>query len=127
LLFCFGSQYFNTAERRIFDVLVEDKIAADNLDVFASTGAMNKAYVVETVATCKDKSISVKLVNVVENPMLSAVEVLYKGPPSPEPEQPKCSVPKVRDSPADLFAVARVDTKRTNTHHTFSMFIHSAS
>jgi len=72
----------------VFDVLVENEMVVSNLDVYGAAGG-NTAYTLEVEATCSDGSMTVELVGKVENPMLSAVEVIYKD------ELRQCGIPKV--------------------------------
>ena len=79
----------------MFDVLVENEMLVSNLDVYEAAGGTNTAYTLEVEAPCSDGSMTVELVSKVENPMLSAVEVIYKAEPE-EPDERQCGIPKVR-------------------------------
>jgi len=72
------AQYFNSAGSRIFDVRVEDALVANDLDVFAQVGAAT-ASVLEITRPCIDGAVSIELVSQLENPMLSALEVIFES------------------------------------------------
>lgn len=60
---------------RVFDVLVENNLAFDNLDISAEVG-LNMALVKEYDVQVSDGSLNVSFVKVAENPKLSAIEVI---------------------------------------------------
>ncbi|MCW1923658.1 malectin domain-containing carbohydrate-binding protein [Luteolibacter arcticus] len=59
---------------RVFDVTAEGALAIDNLDIFAQVGA-NKALVVEVPVTVSDGQLNIGFLHVVQNPVLSGIEV----------------------------------------------------
>jgi hypothetical protein len=59
--------------RRVFDVLVEGKLALDNLDVFAAAGG-NRALM-RTFTVIGDGTLSIELQKVVQNPFISGIRV----------------------------------------------------
>ena len=69
------------------DVLVEGSQVTSSLDVYADAGAKT-AYMLEVVTACTDGSVSIELIDQVENPTISAIEVIYKG-------DVQCGIPKV--------------------------------
>jgi large repetitive protein len=68
-------QYFNGPAQRVFDVLVENTLVIDNLDVAAVAGAAT-AYVAEVITAVVDGFVTIQLAAEVENPMISAIEVI---------------------------------------------------
>jgi len=66
------------AGQRIFDVLVENTVAVDNLDVFAEAGA-NTALVKTVTATVGDGQLTIGLRHGVQNPFICAIEVFSLG------------------------------------------------
>jgi hypothetical protein len=61
--------------RRVFDVLMEGNLVVDNLDIYAQVGA-NAALVVSVLVTVSDGQLNIQFVHGVENPKISAIEVL---------------------------------------------------
>jgi len=90
----FLSQHFSDAGKRVFNVLAQNDLVAENLDIVAVSGGARTAYVLETLVNSTDNNVSITLAKgLVNNPMLSAVEVIFYGT---LPEQPQCGVPQVR-------------------------------
>ena len=61
--------------KRIFDVLVEDQLILDKLDIFAEVGgyaALTKSFRVNV----SDGILDIKFIHQIENPKISAIEVL---------------------------------------------------
>lgn len=102
----------------MFDVLVENELLVSNLDVYGAAGGMNTAYTLEVETTCSDGSMTVELVSAVENPMLSAVEVIYKD------ELRQCGIPKV--SANFLFFFSAVLLNFHSLNFTFLIIAHSS-
>jgi len=69
----------NIAGRRIFSVAVEGITVRSNLDIVATAG-WRTALIIETEATVSDGSLTISFVHQVENPLISAIEVLVKPP-----------------------------------------------
>lgn len=69
-------KFFNAAGARIFDVYVEGILVRDNLDVFSVSGGINVAHLVSVPVSVSDGAITVELVAQVENPFISAIEVV---------------------------------------------------
>jgi len=65
----------------MFDVYVQDTLISQRLDLVAVAG-VNTAYVLEMVVEAVN-AIKVELVPVKQNPLISAIEVLYEGPAAP--------------------------------------------
>jgi regulation of enolase protein 1 (concanavalin A-like superfamily) len=64
---------------RVFDVLVEGQLRADNLDIFSQAGA-NTALIISLTVTVSDGQLDIAFVHGVENPKISAIEVLAVQP-----------------------------------------------
>jgi hypothetical protein len=60
---------------RVFDVSVEGRLVLDNLDIFAEVGGY-RALVKQVDAEVGDGRLTVAFHHVVENPKVSAIEVL---------------------------------------------------
>lgn len=73
--------------QRIFDVLLENQIAIDNLDVFAVAGA-NTAYVATLNTTVSDGQLTIGLRHVVQNPFICGIEVFSLGTGGLDTEPP---------------------------------------
>ena len=69
------------------DVLVEGTQVTSSLDVYAVAGAKTP-YILEVVTACTDGSVSIELIDQVENPAISAIEVIHKG-------DIQCGIPEV--------------------------------
>jgi uncharacterized repeat protein (TIGR02543 family) len=71
----FAETYWNAAARRIFDVVIEDQVAIDNLDIFAQVG-FNHAYDVTRSVTLNDGTLNVQLTNATaDQPKICGFEV----------------------------------------------------
>jgi chitodextrinase len=68
---------------RVFDVTAEGALAIDNLDIFARVGA-NTALTMEFPVTVNDGQLNIGFLHVVQNPVLSGIEV-YPKPPAVAP------------------------------------------
>jgi len=73
--------------QRIFDVLLENQVAIDNLDVFAVAGA-NTAHVVTLPVTVNDGQLTIGLRHVVQNPFICGIEVFSLGTGGLDTEPP---------------------------------------
>jgi hypothetical protein len=71
----FAEIYWSAAGKRVFDARVEGQLAADNLDVWARVGK-NAALAVTITVPVSDGVLDVDLLSVVDNAMISAIEVL---------------------------------------------------
>jgi hypothetical protein len=69
--------------KRVFSVKIENSLVFNNLDIFAETGAGNKALVKETSATVSDSALTIEFIHQVENPSIRAIEVRPVTPTSP--------------------------------------------
>jgi len=68
----------------VFDVYVQDSLTLDNLDLNTAVGYQNPF--VHEVTVSANTAIEIRLETVKENPIISAIEVLYTGgqpPPTP--------------------------------------------
>lgn len=74
---------------RVFDIFVEGNLVANNYDIFAEVGA-ETATVVSTELTVLDGNLNIDLPQEIQNPKLSAIEIISTeptntaGPASPE-------------------------------------------
>jgi len=66
--------------RRVFDVLVENTLVLDNLDIFARVGA-NTPLIESIPVTIADGQLNLQFLHVVENPKISAIELIALAPP----------------------------------------------
>ena len=78
------------AGKRIFDVSLENSLVLDNYDIFAEVGAVT-ATVKEYQATVTDGQLDLSLnaaasVGGVDQPKLSALEIIYQGPVTATPQ-----------------------------------------
>jgi glucose/arabinose dehydrogenase len=71
----FAEIAFNAREQRIFDVLLENQLVLDNLDIYAEAGA-NTALVYTFATEVHDGILDIAFHAVVENPKISAIEVV---------------------------------------------------
>jgi Malectin domain len=71
----FAEIYFEQINLRTFKVLIEGKVAKANLDVFGKVGA-DRAYRMTTVVTVVDGNIDIKLESLIENPMISGIQII---------------------------------------------------
>jgi chitodextrinase len=60
---------------RVFDVLVEGQLRIDNLDIFSRVGD-NTALIISLPVTISDGQLNIAFVHGVDNPKISAIEVL---------------------------------------------------
>ena len=94
-------QYFTQVNKRVFDLFLEDTLVANDLDIFVVAGGANKAFTVEATTICTDGAISFELVDETQNPIISAVEMIYKGGvSSPAPTQAPVPAPTQAPVPA---------------------------
>jgi hypothetical protein len=64
-------------------VWIEGALAISNLDIVQAAGGSSTAYVVPVQTSVLDGSVTVAFVAVVENPMITAIEVLKLSAPTP--------------------------------------------
>mmetsp|Transcript_19994 Transcript_19994/g.43621 ORF Transcript_19994/g.43621 Transcript_19994/m.43621 type:complete len:913 (+) Transcript_19994:152-2890(+) len=60
---------------RIFDVVVQDKVVFDGVDVYASSGGLYVAWVLEVVVSVSSASLKIDFLPRVENPKVSGIEL----------------------------------------------------
>ena len=75
------------AGQRVFDVLLEDQIAVNDLDLFAVAGP-NTAHVETLQTTVTDGELTIGFRHEVQNPIISAIEVFSLGVAGPDEEAP---------------------------------------
>jgi hypothetical protein len=69
--------------RRVFDVMLEDKLAIDDLDIFKAAGAGNRALT-RSFQVVGDGNLSIELRRVLQNPNISGIRVRpAEGPNTP--------------------------------------------
>ena len=71
--------YATSAEQRVFDVAVQEEVAIENLDIFASAG-FDTALSLSTVTTVADEELSISFLRKVENPKINAIEIRSLSP-----------------------------------------------
>ena len=78
----FAEIYWTSAGKRVFDVLVENQLALNDLDIWSVAGA-NAALVRTVQATVSDGVLNINFVPVVDNAKVSAIQVTASssGPP----------------------------------------------
>jgi Malectin domain len=69
-------KFFNAVGARVFDVYVEGVLVRDNLDVYSVSGGLNVAHLVTVPVSVSDGAVTIELVAQVENPFISAIEVV---------------------------------------------------
>ena len=62
--------------KRVFDVVIENQLAFDNLDVFALAGAPFTAVVVSTTTSVTDGQLNLAFVRGIGNPKANAIKVI---------------------------------------------------
>ena len=75
----FAEIYFTTANSRVFDVSIEGNLVLNDYDIVADVGAftgVTKSFVVGS-----DNAINIDLSSVVENPKISAIEIVSSTQP----------------------------------------------
>jgi hypothetical protein len=88
----FSEPVFSAPGWRVFDVTAEGTLMLDNLDVAAAVGA-NNALVRSFAVNVSDGVLNLGFPPVVEDPMVSGVEVLSAGASSPAPSPPTTAPP----------------------------------
>jgi fibronectin type 3 domain-containing protein len=74
--------------RRIFDVLLENQLALDNLDIFAEVGGYT-ALIKTLQTTVSDGQLNINFVHgAADSPKISAIEILSSSGPPPVDTQP---------------------------------------
>ena len=77
--FRFAETYWNSANARKFDVVVEGQPVITQLDVFAAAGGKNRAYDVSKTVSVTDGTLNISFTNAtVDNPTICAF-VVYKS------------------------------------------------
>jgi Malectin domain len=67
----------------VFNVWVEGALAISNLDIVQAASGSFAAYAIPVQKTVSDGFVSIELVAVVENPMISAIEIIKLSSPTP--------------------------------------------
>lgn len=79
-----AEDYFHKAGQRVFDVSAEGTPELSNVDIFANAGYAT-AYQRSFTVPVTDGTLDLSLDAVVENPLVSSVEVTYAGPADSTP------------------------------------------
>ncbi|MBD3316362.1 MAG: choice-of-anchor D domain-containing protein, partial [Chitinivibrionales bacterium] len=76
----FAEIYWKTTEPgfRLFDVRIEDKPRLDNYDIFEAAGGQYTAVIEEIPVTVNDDTLDIELLQEVERPKISAIEILHQ-------------------------------------------------
>jgi Malectin domain len=69
------SKFFTAVGNRVFDILIENTLAENNLDVFEQVGAFTP-YVASYQTTILDGNATIRFREVVQNPFICAIEIL---------------------------------------------------
>ena len=87
----FAEFYYQITRARLFDVLVNGKLVAKNLDIYQEAG-YRTAYVLPVVTMVNNGTISIELATKIENPKICAIEILeladYVPPATAAPVPP---------------------------------------
>ncbi len=75
--------YWGSAGKRIFDVSAENQLFFDNLDIFAESGAKNKALDKSFKTIVTDGVLNLNMVASVDNAKIDAIEIIPVGTPTP--------------------------------------------
>ncbi|KYC35510.1 hypothetical protein WA1_06700 [Scytonema hofmannii PCC 7110] len=75
--------YWGSAGKRIFDVSAENQLFFDNLDIFAESGAKNKALDKSFKTIVTDGVLNLSFVASVDNAKIDAIEIVPVGTPTP--------------------------------------------
>jgi len=85
--------YFSATGKRVFNVAINGTQVLNNFDIYAATGAKNKAIVQAFDVTADGGGqITVQFSSVVENPKCSGIEILGGAVPPPPPPNEAPSV-----------------------------------
>ncbi|HTC93913.1 MAG TPA: glycoside hydrolase family 3 C-terminal domain-containing protein [Terriglobales bacterium] len=81
----FAETYWGTAGSRIFNVTINNTAVLTNFDIFAAAGAKNKAVIEQfTVNANSSGQYVLQFTAVKDNSLVSGIEVLGQGTPSPD-------------------------------------------
>ena len=73
----FAELYWNSSGKRVFNVAINNQQVLSNFDIYAATGAQNKAIVEQYTATADaNGQIAVQFSTVVDNAKVSGIEIL---------------------------------------------------
>lgn len=64
------------AGKRVFDINVQSQLAFQNVDIFTQAGGAWRALVLETTATVSNGQLQIQFIHRVNNPRISAIEIL---------------------------------------------------
>ena len=87
----FAEVYYTKVDERVFDVLVNGRMAFKNLDIYKQAGYLT-AFILPIVTITTNATIEIEFISKKENPKICAIEVLeipnYVPPPTPAPVAP---------------------------------------
>jgi hypothetical protein len=85
----FTEIYFTSTGSRIFNVLLEGKSIAENLDIVA----LGKSVVIDTEVKVTDGFVTIELIKIVENPKISTITIVPVGSTPAPVGSPPTSAP----------------------------------
>ena len=99
--------------KRVFDVLLEGQLRIDKLDIYSRVGA-NTALIIGLPVTVNDGQLNIAFVHGIENPKVSAIEVLSASSPPTISDIPNQLTTVNTPTPAIAFTVTDADTPVNN-------------
>jgi parallel beta-helix repeat protein len=78
----FAETYFTTAGKRVMNIAINGQNVESGFDAVAAAGGSNKAVDRSYTTTVTGGSIAIQLTGTVENPLVSALEILQTAPPA---------------------------------------------
>jgi hypothetical protein len=90
----FAEIYSSAAGQRVFDVSIEGTMVLDDFDILAS-GAPNVGTMRSHTLTAGDDTLTINFIHVVDNPVISAIEIVDldgSGSRDPTPVQSRCGL-----------------------------------
>jgi Malectin domain len=71
----FAETYWNQTGSRVFDVSIQDKLVAPDLDIYKMVG-MNTPYVVSSIVNTLWGGVKIHFTNKIDNAKLSGIEII---------------------------------------------------
>ena len=106
----FAEIYFTSVGKRVFDINIEGQLVQNDLDIYSEVGyetALKKSYNV----TVADGVLNIQFLHQIENPKISAIEILPQGNDTDPPSVPAGLVgTPVSSGQVDLTWNASTDT-----------------
>ena len=72
----FAEIFFTASGRRVFNIVINGQTVASNFDIFAQAGGANTAVDRAYTVSASTGQITIQLVGVVENPKISAIQIV---------------------------------------------------